>query len=173
MPLPRWIRSTTVHIEGGGVEPLRRHTPGVPSRHEQLLRDQDATGGETWAAQALRQVLRQVADGHVIEPIAVVDAWTENADTFCVVYTPPWGPDPLVGVRRVRGDLDPVVQIGSAVGADDLSSFEMPDDPVEYAADVVDDISEPLGNTRLHRAANSFAWWGTVDGWHLRAWAER
>lgn len=101
----------------------------------------------------LRQVLAQVAAGHMIEPVAVVDAWTDNADTVCIVYTPPWGPGPLVGVRRVRGDT--------------------PSDPSEYAASVVDDITEPLGTTRLHRAANGFGWWGTVDGWDLLAWAER
>lgn len=173
MPLPRWLRSTTVRIEGGASEPPTQWSPEIRSRHQELLHKAEAAGGETWAAQTMRHVLRQVSDGHVIESIAIVDAWTQGADTFCVVYTPPWGPDPLVGIRRVRGDLDPVAQIETSWDADQLASFEMPEEPGAYAAEVVDDISQPLGNTRFHRAVNGFAWWGTVDGWQLCAWVDR
>lgn len=56
-------------------------------------------------------MLELVDEGQVIESIAVADGWTEDDNTFCVVYTAPWGPDMLVGIRRVRRDLDSVAQI--------------------------------------------------------------
>jgi len=65
--------------------------PPVRSRHDDLL--VELAGDQRWSAQAVRAVLERVGEGHLMfEPVAVVDAWADGGEAFCVIYTPPWGP---------------------------------------------------------------------------------
>jgi hypothetical protein len=118
---------------------------------------------QTWSARALRAILQGVQDHAVIENIAITDAWTEDENTFCVIYTPPWGPD-LAGMRRQRGDLDPVVQLLPLASAAADPALKSADEPDDYGLTVLDDISQPLGGMyeRLRYDSHGVGWWGTL-----------
>lgn len=157
-------RRTTVRIDGG-----RDHDgpgdfqPDVESNHERLLAELVERADQAWSARALRTILEGVRDHRGIEHIAITDAWTEDGDAFCLIYTPPWGPT-LAGIRRQRGDLDPVAQLVGKGNHTD-AEFRTPADPEGYGLMVLDDISQPLGRVseRLRHDRHGVGWWGTLS----------
>ena len=126
----RW-RTVRVRLEGGGeYDGPGDFAPPVTSEHDALLAQLGARD-VAWADSALISCLQGVRDGAVIEQIAVTDAWVEDDQTFCLIYTPPWA-DTLAGIRRQRGDLDPVVQLIDDKGQAELDDFRMSDDPQSF-----------------------------------------
>ncbi len=155
-----------------GVE-FDNWAPPLPSKAAELLQMLPPRESDTWASRALRTVLMSEQDdeyGVLLFHIAVTDAWTEDDDTFCVVYTPPYGPD-LVGVRRQRGDKrrDPWLQARPdhpdyPEGFDPTIWSPTPDAADEFGWLVCDDIGESLGlfGHHLRYDANGLGWWGTL-----------
>lgn len=167
-------RRTTVHIDGGAASDVPADfATRVLSQHERLLSEVGSPDSAVWSARALRTVLEGVRDHAGIENIAITDAWIEDDDTFCLVYTPPWGPG-LAGTRRRRGDRDPVEQLAQSSSGnnasetlgdpDDQDTCETPADPTDYGATVLDDISQPLGRMHdlLRYDHRGIGWWGTL-----------
>lgn len=140
--------------------------PWLASEHDRLLAALPESSDASWAAQALRACLEGVRHGSGFERIAVTDAWVDGEHAFCVVYTPLWGSS-LAGVRRERGDPDPIYQLSDGKNGSEpteLSEYAMPEDPAEYGSRVHDDITEPLGRmvNRLRYDADGVGWWGTL-----------
>lgn len=152
-----------MRLDGGGAyDGPGDYRPQVPSQHHRLLAELSNLPHQSWSAQALRTILQGVREHRGIEQIAITDAWTEDEDTFCVVYTPPWAPT-LGGIRRQRGDPDPVTQLMETCGDAD-AAFATPVDPESYGLRVLDDISQPLGRMyeRLRYDRHHIGWWGTL-----------
>jgi hypothetical protein len=68
----------------------------------------------------------------------------------------------LAGVRRVRGDLDPIRQLTHGGGSEpvELVDYTMPEDPAQYGSHVLDDITEPLGSWVKRCAMTQTVWAG-------------
>jgi hypothetical protein len=142
--------------------------PPLPSKHDRLWAGLGASH-DSWSVAALRGCLEAVRDRVGAEVVSVTDAWVDGDDAFCVIYTPPWGAMPLVGIRRERADI----QRGKVEGDDiDLgvgilgaySGFD--DDPEGFGYTVVDwEMSEPLGNQAEHLRFDDsgLGWLGSLN----------
>lgn len=157
-------RRTKVRLVGAAeARAASTFVPPAASEHDRLLRELTAQPLQSWASEALRSCLEAIRDGKGHERIAVVDAWVEDADTFCLIYTPPWAAV-LGGTRRRRGDLEPVSQLALATNPLAQPIYLMPEDPKAYGAMLVDDLTEPLGRLHDHLIydADGVGWWGTL-----------
>lgn len=154
---------------------VRGEPPGrlVTERHRALLRDPVLLEAATWSASALAACLEHLLVSTVTQAarVAVVEAWTDGPDAFCVLYRPPFGDGRVVGVRRSRSEavearewrLGDMTTWGYAMdGAPDA-----PDgvDPVAFGWNVADfDLGEPLGfvATVLRYDRADVGWWGSL-----------
>jgi hypothetical protein len=169
--LPRFASRTSakfVPAEGPG----QRFVPPVISRHDQLLKELKTGAEASWSTLALRACLEKVRDGLLTEQVAVLDAWTDGADAFCVVYTPPWGPTDLVGLRRTKADATE-----DSCGLGDYYNLvdRHEPDPIAYGKAVADfNLGEPLGShtEELMYGADKFPWWGHLEE-TSPAWKQR
>lgn len=96
--------------------------------------------------------------------VAVLDAWVDGPDAFCVVYQPPYQ-DGEVGIRRSADDAaTPTQQYrpGDLTDGYDLGDSEVPD-PVAFGWNVADfDIGEPGTGPLRHDEDSGTSWWGSL-----------
>lgn len=88
--------------------------------------------------------------------VAVVDAWVDGAESFRIIYIPPWGDSP-VGLRRTR--LSP----GRLMYPDYYLSEEM--SPEDFGRCVADwDVGEPMAPPKGSMSLDSKGvyWWGDI-----------
>jgi hypothetical protein len=154
--------------------PQRRQFTG---RHAELLDDPRLREGRDWAAIALWSCLEHLRVSGVTEAgrVAVVDAWLDGPDAFCVLYRPPFAEAWVVGLRRCRQEvletrewrLGDMTTWGYDMGSNAKSSGGAGDfvDPVAFGWNVADfDIGEPLGfvATILRYGRGDIGWWGSL-----------
>lgn len=165
----------------GTSEPQRRQ---FTARHAELLDDPRLSESREWSAIALWSCLEHLRVSSVTEAgrVAVVDAWLDGPDAFCVLYRPPFAEAAVVGLRRCReqalevrewrlGDITTWGYDMSAGGAGvpgdpgsgrGAAGFV---DPVAFGWNVADfDIGEPLGfvATILRYGPGDIGWWGSL-----------
>lgn len=155
---------------GARDEPAGRITT---DRHRALLRDPGLREPATWSAAALAACLEHLLVSTVTQAarVAVIEAWTDGPDAFCVLYRPPLGDGRVVGLRRSRGEavetrewrLGDMTTWGYAMDG----ALNAPDgvDPVAFGWNVADfDLGEPLGfvATILRYDRADVGWWGSL-----------
>ena len=71
-------------LQTGGV--------GTPKQHARLLSQLKSEADAGWSTTALIACLEQLRTSNVTEAgqVAVLDAWVDGADAFCVVYQSPY-----------------------------------------------------------------------------------
>lgn len=172
MGLRKWLRQRHPHVRvvlSGGLcdQPPPDWVPSIESDHRRLL-EELPTEPSTWAVEALRSCLHAVENGLEIEQVAVVDAWPDGEDAFCVVYLPPFSDGELVGLRRERQDsvraseerMDAPLTERGVIGV-----YAGLDDPDSFGNCVANwDMSDPLGAVHelLRFDAAGLGWWGTL-----------
>ncbi len=167
---------STVLTAGPHVELLSAQERGnVTATHRRLVESLAPEVGSPWSVWALWACLEELRHSTITAAaeIRVHDAWTDGSDGFCVVYTPPFDPDRLVGLRRWQGDtdvhmlyglhanlyLDRAMSPAYQPGPDNIP------DPVAFGVAVAAfDIGEPLGNDvyLLRAAQDGVGWWGSL-----------
>lgn len=145
----------------------------VTDRHRELLADPALRQPATWSAAALAACLQHLRVSTVTQAarVQVVEAWTDGAEAFCVLYRPPLGDGRVVGLRRSRSEavetrewrLGDMTTWGYAMD----SPRDAPDDvdPVSFGWNVADfDLGEPLGfvATVLRYDRADVGWWGSL-----------
>jgi hypothetical protein len=169
-------------LVGGSPQPGRRR---FTDRHAALLHGLELRERAEWSATALWACLEHLRVSTVTQAarVAVVDAWLDGPDAFCVLYHPPFDDGRVVGLRRCRqealdarewrlGDMttwgyDMNGDVGSGAWAVDGLLALDPDwvDPVAFGWNVADfDIGEPLGfvATILRYDRGDIGWWGSL-----------
>jgi hypothetical protein len=180
------VPSAPLTLVGASPQPGRRR---FTDRHAALLRDPELLERAEWSATALWACLEHLRFSTVTQAAraAVVDAWLDGPDAFCVLYRPPFDEARVVGLCRCRqealearewrlGDMtawgyDMTSDMTSDDGTrglpgDDLLAFDADwVDPVAFGWNVADfDIGEPLGfvATILRYDRGDIGWWGSL-----------
>jgi hypothetical protein len=179
-PAAMAVPAAPVVLVGGSAQPGPRL---FTDRHAALLRDPRLYECPDWSATALWACLEHLRVSTVTEAarVAVVDAWLDGPDAFCVLYRPPFDGGRVVGLRRCRqeavetrewrlGDMttwgyDMTRDITRA-GTGGYSGHD-PHwvDPVAFGWNVADfDLGEPLGfvATILRFDRGDIGWWGSL-----------
>lgn len=139
-------------------------------RHAALLGDPELRDSPHWSATALLACLEHLRVSSVTEAarVAVVDAWLDGPDAFCVVYRPPFDGERVVGLRRCRQEAVDTQEwrLGDmTTWGYDMSPRADWVDPVAFGWNVADfDIGEPLGfvATILRNDCGDIGWWGSL-----------
>lgn len=136
-------------------------------QHARLLSLLQSQASADWSKTALTACLEQLRTSNVTEAdrVAVLDAWVDGSDAFCVVYQSPHE-DGEVGIRRTVNDASPrnhKYRPGEMTDGYDMGSSEIPD-PVAFGWNVADfDIGEPGPPGPLrHDEVTGTSWWGSL-----------
>jgi hypothetical protein len=98
--------------------------------------------------------------------VAVLDAWVDGPDAFCVVYQSPYEAG-QVGIRRTADDAASArhqrYRPGAMTEYHDMGNADTPD-PVAFGQNVADlDIGDPGTDGPLrHDEDSGTAWWGSL-----------
>jgi hypothetical protein len=166
-PAASTLPSAPVILVGGSAQPgPRRFT----ERHAALLGDPQLRERPEWSATALWACLEHLRVSAVTQAarVAVVDAWLDGPDAFCVLYHPPFDDARVVGLRRCRQEALEAREwrLGDmTTWGYDMSSAPDWVDPVAFGWNVADfDIGEPLGfiATILRYDRADIGWWGSL-----------
>ena len=170
--IPRWARlwpGRTVAVRAPAGQPLPApEARQLTQRHAQLLTELRAETAAEWSATALIACLEHLETSTITEAghVAVLDAWVDGPDAFCVVYQPPYETR-TVGLRRTLADgasaTDQQARLGRMTEAYDMGNGEIPD-PIAFGWNVADfDIGEP-GTHRSSRSEDpsGVTWWGSL-----------
>jgi hypothetical protein len=111
MWIPRWAwrlwpGKKTFLALGPPGEPLPPDGPRRFSKqHARLLSQLQSEASADWSRTALVACLEQLRTSNVTEAgqVAVLDAWVDGSDAFCVVYQSPYEAGE-VGIRRTIDD---------------------------------------------------------------------
>ena len=173
MWIPRWAWRLWPGKKTSWVPvPLDEPTPlelprQLTEQHARLLSRLQATASADWSRTALIACLEQLRTSNVTEAgqVAVLDAWVDGPDAFCVVYQSPYE-DGEVGIRRTVDDASPRNQKnrpGEMTESYDMGSAEIPD-PVAFGWNVADfDIGDPGTDGPLrHDEDSGTSWWGSL-----------
>jgi hypothetical protein len=174
MWIPKWAwrlwpgKKTFVALDPSG-EPLPADGPRrFCEQHARLLSQLQSEAKADWSKTALIACLEQLRTSDVTEAsqVAVLNAWVDGPDAFCVVYHPPYDPREI-GIRRSVDNAAPSrnqmkYRPGQMTEYHDMGSAEIPD-PVAFGWNVADlDIGEPgLGPLR-HDDNTGTSWWGSL-----------
>jgi hypothetical protein len=117
---------------------------------------------------ALIACLERLRTSNVTEAgqIAILDAWVDGSDAFCVVYQSPYEAGE-VGIRRTVDDAasshNQKYRPGDMTDGYDMGGAERPD-PVAFGWNVADfDIGEPGPPGPLrHDQDTGTSWWGSL-----------
>jgi hypothetical protein len=140
----------------------------LTERHAQLLTELRAEVSEEWSASALVACLEHLRTSSITEGghVAVLDAWVDGPDAFCIVYQPPYETR-SVGLRRTAADrasaTDQQSRPSQMTEAYDMGNGASPD-PIAFGWNVADfDIGEPgtHGSSR-YEDQSGVAWWGSL-----------
>jgi hypothetical protein len=170
--IPRWVRlwpGRTVAVAAPAGQPLPGPGPRqFTERHAQLLTELRDEADPQWSATALIACLEHLRTSTITEAghVAVLDAWVDGPDAFCVVYQPPYETR-SVGLRRTAADGAPTTdqqfRISQMTEAYDMGNDEVPD-PIAFGWNVADfDIGEPEthGPSR-YEDQSKVIWWGSL-----------
>ena len=120
-----------------------------------------------WSRTALIACLEQLRTSNVTEAgqVAVLDAWVDGSDAFCVVYQSPYQAGE-VGIRRTVDDVassrNQKYRPDDMTGGYDMGSAKIPD-PVAFGCNVADfDIGEPGTGALRHDERSGTSWWGSL-----------
>jgi len=173
MWIPRWAwrlwpgEKTIVELGPPGA-PL---PPAGPRRfseqHAHLLSQLRSEASADWSRTALIACLEQLRTSNVTEAgqVAVLDAWVDGSDAFCVVYQSPYQAGE-VGIRRTVDDVassrNQKYRPDDMTGGYDMGSAKIPD-PVAFGCNVADfDIGEPGTGALRHDESSETSWWGSL-----------
>jgi hypothetical protein len=174
MWIPRWARrllprgKTVAALRPQG-EPLPPDGPRrFSEQHARLLSQLQSEASADSSPIALLACLEQLRTSNVTEAgrVAVLDAWVDGTDAFCVVYQSPYEPDE-VGIRRTVDNAAPPrnqkYRPGEMTDGYDMGSAETPE-PVAFGWNVADfDIGEPGPPGPLrHDQDTGTSWWGSL-----------
>jgi hypothetical protein len=174
MWIPRWAwrlwpGKKTFLALGPPGEPLPPDGPRRFSKqHARLLSQLQSEASADWSRTALVACLEQLRTSNVTEAgqVAVLDAWVDGSDAFCVVYQSPYEAGE-VGIRRTIDDAassrNQKYRPGDMTDSYEMGSAETPD-PVAFGWNVADfDIGEPgtPGSLR-HDLHTGTSWWGSL-----------
>ena len=133
--------------------------------HARLLSQLKSEADAGWSRTALLACLEQLRTSNITEAgqMAVLDAWVDGADAFCVVYQSPYL-DGEVGIRRTVDDASSSQKYrpGEMTNGYDMGSARIPD-PVAFGSNVADfDIGEPGTGPLRHDESSGTSWWGSL-----------
>jgi hypothetical protein len=144
--------------------------PDEPRRftqqHARLLSQLPSEAGADWSRTALIACLEQLRTSNITEAgqVAVLDAWVDGPDAFCVVYQTPYA-NGEVGIRRSVDDASSnnrKYRPGEMTDGYDMGSAEIPD-PVAFGWNVADfDIGEPGTALLRYDEDSGTSWWGSL-----------
>jgi hypothetical protein len=143
----------------------------VTQMHRRILDTLRNDAEPLWSSVALRTCLDELRESVITSAahVRVHDAWTDGSEAFCVVYTPPWGTDERVGLRREATDklfmlysLTHVAYLAHVESVDYVPPVDPRPDPVAFGIAVaVWDIGEPGHDVLSPADATGVRWWGT------------
>jgi hypothetical protein len=123
----------------------------VPHRfteqHARLLSQMQSEARADWSRTALIACLEQLRTSNVTDAgqVAVLDAWVDGPDAFCVVYQSPYK-DGEVGIRRTVDDAwsrNQKCRPAEMTEGYDMGSADIPE-PVVFGWNVADfDVGDP------------------------------
>lgn len=174
MWIPRWAwriwpGKKTIGVLGPPGEPLPLDGPRrFTEQHARLLSQLQSEARADWSRTALIACLEQLRISTFAEAgqVAVMDAWVDGPDAFCVVYQSPYEVGE-VGIRRNAGDTvssrRPRYRPGAMTEYHDMGSAHTPD-PVAFGWNVADlDIGDPGTDGPLrHDEDSGITWWGSL-----------
>ena len=162
-----WPGRRTFGVPSPPGEPLPPDRPRrFTEQHARLLSQLQSEARADWSRTALFACLEHLRTSSVTQAgqVAVLDAWVDGPDAFCVVYQPPYQ-DGEVGIRRSADDAATSTQgyrPGDLTDGYDLGSAEIPD-PVAFGWNVADfDIGEPGTGPLRHDENSGSSWWGSL-----------
>jgi hypothetical protein len=174
--VPRSVKKYDGRQEGlaapdpAGDLPLRDRPRRFTKEHASLLSQLQPGANTDWSSAALFACLEQLLTSTVTEAdrVAVLDAWPDGPDAFCVVYQTPYA-DGNLGIRRTTDDApDDAPQRrkkyrpGDMTVGYDLGAAELPD-PVMFGWMVADfDIGEPGSGPLRQDPVSGISWWGSL-----------
>ena len=174
MWIPRWA----VRLWPGRKTFVVLGPPGEPSpsggprrfteQHARLLPQLQSEARTEWSRAALIACLEQLQTSNVTEAgqVAVLDAWVDGPDAFCVVYQTPYETGG-VGIRRTVDDAassrNQKYRPGQMTEGYDMGNAKIPD-PVAFGWNVADfDIGDPGTDGPLrHDEDSGTSWWGSL-----------
>jgi hypothetical protein len=132
-----WRRRVSVRIESAepdSIDELSAEQRGnvTPAHRKQLA--ELSLSPDPAGRPALRACLEQLRTSTITAApeVRVEQAWTDGPEAFCVIYSPPYGPDMRVGIRRHINDDDyEEYELGSMSPGYDLGDGDYPD-PVAF-----------------------------------------
>jgi hypothetical protein len=174
MWIPRWAwrlwpgKKTIVVLAQPGEPPPPHGPRRFSEQHARLLTQLQSEASADWSGTALIACLEQLRTSSLTEAgqIAILDAWVDGSDAFCVVYQSPYEAGE-VGIRRTVDDAasshNQKYRPGDMTDGYDMGSAESPD-PVAFGWNVADfDIGEPGPPGPLrHDEVTGTSWWGSL-----------
>jgi hypothetical protein len=172
MWIPRWawrLSPKTIAVLGPPGEPLPLSRPRrFTEQHARLLSQLQSEARADWSRTALIACLEQLRTSSFAEAdqVAVMDAWLDGPDAFCVVYQSPYQAGE-VGIRRTVDDAasprNQKYRPRDRTKYYDMGSAETPD-PVAFGWNVADlDIGDPGTEGPLrHDKESGTTWWGSL-----------
>jgi hypothetical protein len=144
------------------IPPDGRHR--FTEQHAQLLSQLESEADAGWSRTALIACLEQLRTSNITEAgqVAVLDAWVDGADAFCVVYQAPYE-HREVGIRRSLDDASSSHKYrpGAMTNGYDMGNAKIPD-PIAFGSNVADfDIGEPGTGPLRYDEGSGTSWWGS------------
>ena len=164
-----WPGKKTFAVLGPPDEPLPPDGPRrFTEQHARLLSQLQSEARADWSRTALVACLEQLRTSNVTEAgqVAVLDAWVDGPDAFCVVYQSPYEAGEF-GIRRTVDDAassrNQKHRPGEMTEYYDMGNAEIPD-PVAFGWNVADlDIGDPGTDGPLrHDEDSGTSWWGSL-----------
>jgi hypothetical protein len=174
MGIPRWAwrlwpGKETFAVLGPVAGPLPWEGPRrFTEQHACLLSELQSEARADWSRTALIACLEHLRTSRFAEAgqVAVLDAWVDGPDAFCVVYQSPYQAGD-VGIRRTADDAasprNQKYRPRERTRYCDMGSAEIPD-PVAFGWTVADlDIGDPGTEGPLrHDKESGTTWWGSL-----------
>ena len=179
----RWFKSAVRHYTvlsaaadtDTGSRLTEEERGNVTPAHREVLKRLALASEKPWSGEALWACLEELRHSTITEAaeVRIEQAWIDGSEAFCIIYTPPYQPEELVGLRR-HAAADVIIDYGlgstlylqrvEATGTDSLSGG-VPN-PIAFGVAVAAfDIGEPLGAMAelLRTDDQGVGWWGSLE----------